>query len=199
VVVLACMLSGAFIVGSIEQPTVEEVSPPGESLGLHVISLNATSRMDTLTSTFYIFPDCPQFASLRERYGATLGLLIRDCSGPNSSMRIWENDQRMIDQFEYHGQSLIGVGSWHSWGYDKDGGLMSESWGWMENASVDWENGLWNSSEGLAVEHHENVSLGQAEIDIIYVVRDEVIPEFETIAFVILVMVAIIILWRPRK
>ncbi len=178
----------------------DEPAPPGPIPGRHVITLNVTNRADTPTSTFYIFEDYPTFAQVRSQYGAVLGLLIHNCSGPAGVITLRENNSKVIDSFFWEGHALIAMGSWHSTGYDAHGKIMAESWGWMENATMDWLAGKWQPTDGILVEHQVNQSLGSAQLDILYFVPQP-IPEFSAVivsmTFIVL-MVLIARRWRQR-
>lgn len=181
-------------IGAQDQPTPP---PTGYEPGRHLITLQMTMRADIPGGTYYMFEDFANFTQVRNQYGATLGMLIFNCSGPPGVITLRENNSKIIDSFHWKGQGLIAVGSWHSWSYDRDGRLMHESWGWMENATVDWVAGRWSPPAGIFVEHQSNQSLGDAQIDVLYFVPQP-IPEFSAIIVPMIFIVLIVLIARRR-
>lgn len=179
-------------IGAQDQP-----APPGPTPGRHLVTLNVTNRADTPTSTFYIFEDYPAFAQVRAQYGATSGMLIHNCSGPPGVITLRENNSKIIETFLWQGNALIAMNSWHSWSYDRDGRLMQESWGWFENATMDWQAGTWRPSDGILVEHQVNQSLGDAQMDVLYFVPQP-IPEFSMIIVPMTFIILIVLIARRR-
>ncbi len=170
-----------------DHQSVEATAP---TPGFHIISLNASDRLDTDVSTYYAFPEDAAFYAMFAEYGGSLGLTIHDCSGENGTLRVWEVPPRLIEEFWYHGQALIALGSWHLTN------TSGEYWGWFGNATRDWRDGLWEPSDGLLITH-QNQTLGMAVLSLLYIVPD-VIPEFSTIAVVVGVMAVMIVLIRRR-
>jgi hypothetical protein len=112
-----------------------------------------------------------------------------------------ENNSKIIESFFWKGQALIAMGSWHSWSYDRDGNLMQESWGWMENATMDWLAGRWSPAAGIFVEHQANQSVGSAQLDILYFVPQP-IPEFSSVMVSMTFIVLMVLMtrrWRARQ
>jgi hypothetical protein len=181
---------------------IEKTSAPAniQSPGFHTFTLNASYQSNTSSSTFYDFPFNPSFYAMFDRYGGSLFLLIQNCSGPNELMTIWEGSARtkVVDKFFYRGQSLIALGAWHSWGYDPWGNLVQESWGWMENASMDWKAGIWQPTNGLTLQYQSNTILGQAKLSVLYTVP-EPIPEFSLIGVTIVILIVVGLNSRRRK
>jgi hypothetical protein len=156
-----------------------------------------TMRADIPGGTYYMFEDFANFTQVRNQYGATLGMLIFNCSGPPGVITVRENSSKIIDSFHWKGQALIAMGSWHSWSYDRDGKLMQESWGWMENATMDWLAGKWSPAAGIFVEHQSNQSVGSAQLDILYFVPQP-IPEF-SLLYPIITIAALIVIGGRRR
>jgi hypothetical protein len=179
-------------------PTGDEPTPPtGNEPGRHLITLNMTMRAEIPGGTYYMFEDFANFTQVRNQYGAALGMLIFNCSGPPGVITVRENNSKIIDSFFWEGQALIAMGSWHSWSYDRDGSLMNESWGWMENAAMDWLAGKWSPAAGIFVEHQPNQSVGSAQLDILYFIPHP-IPEFALLYPIITITALIVIVGRRR-
>jgi hypothetical protein len=178
-------------------PTGDEPTPPtGNEPGRHLITLNMTMRAEIPGGTYYMFEDFANFTQVRSQYGATLGLLIFNCSGAPGVITLRENNSKIIDSFFWKGQALIAVGSWHSESWFR-GNKTSESWGWMENAAMDWLAGRWSPGAGIFVEHQPNQSLGTAQLDILYFVPQP-IPEFALLYPIITITALIVIVGRRR-
>ena len=152
-----------------------------ESPGFHVLYSNATGRVDTPSMTVYTFSRDDALYEMFSKYSGGLGLTIAGCSGINGTMRVWEPNGRMVEEFLYHGQSLIALCGWHLYHY-LDGNLTSESWGSMENATMDWRAGVWEPTDGLMIERG-NQTLGAAVLAMSYIVPG-VIPEFSMVIVV---------------
>jgi hypothetical protein len=200
IIIAACVgVSAAVTTLPSSPPAIEEQpTPPGPAPGRHVITLNVTNRADTPTSTFYIFEDFANFTQLRSQYGAAAGMLIHDCSGPPGMITLRENNSKIIDSFFWKGDALIAMNSWHSISYDAHGNVINESWGWFENATMDWLAGKWRPSDGILVEHQVNQSLGEAQMDVFYFVPQP-IPEFTAIIVPITFIGLIVLIARRRR
>lgn len=186
----------------IEEPPEIPPDAPDEpddsfSVGMNVITLNQTGRADIVEPrcTIYFFEGYENFTDLRLTYGAALGLLIFNCSGPNETVTLSTGDGQYIESFVYRGQSLIALCSWTMESYYANGSVFSESWGGMENASRAWCDGTWNPTVGIVIEHNDSIVLGDAQLDILCVVP---IPEFSDVVIPVLIVIAVFLL-RRRK
>ena len=168
-------------------------TPDYESPGFHVLYSNATGRVDIPSMTVYTFSRDDALYEMFSKYSGSLGLTIGGCSGVNGTMRVWEPNGRMVEEFFYHGQPLIALCGWHLYHY-LDGDLTSESWGSMENATMDWRAGVWEPTDGLMIERG-NQTLGAAVLAMSYIVPG-VIPEFSMALMVLGVMMVIVLIRR---
>ncbi len=165
--------------------TIIASAPPlpdvDETPGFHAKTLPSNYRYNTGSSTLYLFPNDTAFNSMFEKYHGSLVLLIRNCSGTNGTMIMWEGTAtppaKTIDRFYYHGQQLVALTSWYSASYDKAGTMTNESWGWMQNATMDWRANIWNPTKGIGFTRVSTQTLGQtAELVLFYFVPDPVTP-----------------------
>lgn len=168
------MLSNVFQTG--HTPAFIEGTPPPSKTedlpGFHVLTLPSNHRYDSGSSTLYLFPYDEAFYTMFARYGGMLGLLINGCSGANGTMTAWEGTTnpppKTIDQFYYHGQTIVALGTQHSVGFDEHGNKTSETWDWMGNATTDWRASIWNPTKGIGFTRLSTQTLGSAELVLLY-------------------------------
>jgi hypothetical protein len=99
----------------------------------------------------------------RDRYYAGFSLLAR-AEGPNASIRFLEADGKLVEQIGYQGQSLIVLNGWESISKDGKGKVIDHTWGSMQIAAYDWEEGSWSPEEGIAVEHPSEMTVTSASL-----------------------------------
>jgi hypothetical protein len=175
---------------STQETTAEQGS---NSYEFAVYMLNHTVRSLTGNGTLFgfdstqlpfdfseiIFGEFRGDTEYRSRYYAGLSLLAR-AEGPNASIRFLEGDGKLVEQIGYQGQSLIVLNGWESISKDGKGKVIDHSWGSMQIAAYDWEDGSWSPEEGIAVEHPSEVTVTSASLCLmVYEPGDTTeIPEF---------------------
>jgi len=99
----------------------------------------------------------------RNRYYAALSLLAR-AEGPDATITFLEADGKLLEQIDYQGQSLIVLNGWESISKDGKGKVIDHTWGSMQIAAYDWEEGLWSPEEGIEVEHPSEMTVTSASL-----------------------------------
>lgn len=187
-------------------------APIAQQFRVHSLNTSAMASVGGATAIVFRVSDLPfdfrlmRFGDFRTDanrshiYYAGSGILV-NATGSNATITLRESSGKVVSVIEYHGQNqIVFNGEIKSVSSPR----LTTTYNGTDLMIQDWRNGLWSPSEGILVEHPDNVTVLSASFYIMAIEPQGAydIPEFPIAlmaAATAMVFVLMAVFKRPRR